>query len=385
MNSSKKSLPALRIHTNIPSPYRKHQFERLAQVFSNAKFYFYTEMDVDRPWLDELEKWKINWSRFRRTITFGRLGKCSIDLVVQILRDPKGTIHLVGCGVSMLDWCLLCLLGFLRCATIVHFNDGGFKENISIKTVKRWHALLKYGCWRMYTPGKIGQEYGLAFGFKSENIYNSYFSHDVKQFEAYYLKNHEMDRDKIRLANKIQDSQFVVLTISRFIDWKRIEDAASALYLLEKDNPGLAKRITYILVGEGESLAHESILDKLSLIQVVHLQQMSYDNILAWYCAADLFLLPSEGDIWGLVVNEALSMRLPVICTERIGASELIKEGTNGYIVPARSPKIVQQRITECFEDVEKLAKMKKSAGMIVDQWNTEKGIQELLRLCSDV
>ena len=96
---------------------------------------------------------------------------------------------------------------------------------------------------------------------------------------------------------------------------------------------------------------------------------------------ADLFILPSEGDIWGLVVNEALSMRLPVICTDPVGASELITNGVNGFVVPRRSPSEIAQRMTEILASEKTLSKMKAASGEIVRAWRTEFGVQELIRL----
>lgn len=384
MKSVRKTLPPLRIHTNIPSPYRKHQFERLAQVFSDAKFYFYTEMDADRPWNDNLELWKISWCRMRRSINLGRFGKLSVDLLRELLKQPAGTVHLVGCGVSILDWCVLCLLGFLRLAVIIDFNDAGFPDKVTEKTKKRWKYVFSWGCWRAYTPGKLGREFGIAHGLEEHNIYNSYFSHDVEAFRQYYNLNYTVKREDVRRLNGISDQKRVILTISRYLDWKRLEDAAEAIYLLERECPDLAANLVYVLIGEGAWESHIRILDRLEKINVILLKQMPYDEVVKWYCAADLFLLPSEGDIWGLVVNEALSMHVPVICTERIGAAELIKDGVNGYRVPVRSPQMICARMMDCLSDGDRLKDMKNDAGLIVEEWNTEKGIQELVRLCKN-
>lgn len=56
----------------------------------------------------------------------------------------------------------------------------------------------------------------------------------------------------------------------------------------------------------------------------------------AWFGRADVFVLPSRHDGWGVVVNQALGARLPVICTDQVGAAhDLICAEKNGLIVPA--------------------------------------------------
>ena len=55
-----------------------------------------------------------------------------------------------------------------------------------------------------------------------------------------------------------------------------------------------------------------------------------------FFAKADVFVLPSRHDGWGVVVNQALGAGLPVITTETVGAAhDLVREGVNGLIVPS--------------------------------------------------
>ena len=46
---------------------------------------------------------------------------------------------------------------------------------------------------------------------------------------------------------------------------------------------------------------------------------------------ADVFVLPSRYDGWGVVINQALGAGLPVICSDQVGAGyDLVEEGLNG-------------------------------------------------------
>lgn len=54
------------------------------------------------------------------------------------------------------------------------------------------------------------------------------------------------------------------------------------------------------------------------------------------FCRADVLVLPSRHDGWGVVVNQALGAGLPVVCSDAVGAGvDLIHEGINGTIIPA--------------------------------------------------
>src|SRR5262249_18458612 len=54
-----------------------------------------------------------------------------------------------------------------------------------------------------------------------------------------------------------------------------------------------------------------------------------------FYAAADLLVLPSESESWGLVVNEAFACGLPAIVSDRVGcAPDMIRHDVTGRVVP---------------------------------------------------
>ena len=54
-----------------------------------------------------------------------------------------------------------------------------------------------------------------------------------------------------------------------------------------------------------------------------------------YYAQARLLLLPTSGDCWGVVINEAMAAGTPVITTEwTAAAGELVLHGRNGYVLP---------------------------------------------------
>jgi glycosyltransferase involved in cell wall biosynthesis len=62
---------------------------------------------------------------------------------------------------------------------------------------------------------------------------------------------------------------------------------------------------------------------------------LPHAEVAALMRTADIFVLPSLEDSYGLVVSEAMASGLPVVVTDHVGASEAIQPGVNGLIVPA--------------------------------------------------
>jgi glycosyltransferase involved in cell wall biosynthesis len=60
------------------------------------------------------------------------------------------------------------------------------------------------------------------------------------------------------------------------------------------------------------------------------------DALPKFFAQADVFVLPSRHDGWGVVVNQALGAGLPIIASDHAGAAhDLVRGGTNGFTFPA--------------------------------------------------
>ena len=82
--------------------------------------------------------------------------------------------------------------------------------------------------------------------------------------------------------------------------------------------------------------------------------------------ASDLFVLPSRHDGWGVVVNEALLRGVPVVCSDRCGASDLIREPWRGETFKSGSApslaSVLRRRITA--------GKQSPEAGHRIQEWS---------------
>jgi glycosyltransferase involved in cell wall biosynthesis len=70
------------------------------------------------------------------------------------------------------------------------------------------------------------------------------------------------------------------------------------------------------------------------------------------FSSADVFVLPSRRDGWGVVVNQAVSAGLPVIASDAVGAArDLVRSGENGFCVPAGEPAPLAEAMIQLAED----------------------------------
>ena len=87
------------------------------------------------------------------------------------------------------------------------------------------------------------------------------------------------------------------------------------------------------------------------------------------YQAASILVFPTLCDGFGMVVSEALAHGLPVLTTPNAGASQLIHEGRNGFLVAARDPEALAARMAWCLDHAAQLEEMRGAARTAARQW----------------
>jgi D-inositol-3-phosphate glycosyltransferase len=87
---------------------------------------------------------------------------------------------------------------------------------------------------------------------------------------------------------------------------------------------------------------------------VLFLGKQSQDTLPYYYSAAEIVLVPSHYESFGLVALEAMACGTPVIATQVGGLSYLIKDGFTGYTIPDDDPRALEQSMTQliCKEDI---------------------------------
>jgi len=81
------------------------------------------------------------------------------------------------------------------------------------------------------------------------------------------------------------------------------------------------------------------------------LENLPHSDVLELMMESDVLVLPSLADAFGLVITEALACGLPVVVTRNAGASDLIEDGREGFVVPICSAAAIADRLEKLIGD----------------------------------
>ena len=335
-NYSNRRIKVL-IITNVPAPYRVDFFNDLGKLCDlTVVFDKSTSDERDSSWCNK------NFCYFSGIILNGMSINTDTAIcpgIVKLLKNMKFD-HIINTNIYSPTGMLAVI--FCKAHHIPFYieADGGFAKNgrgIKEKIKKMLTSSAKY----YFSTSDALDNYYISYGADMNRIYRYPFTSlreiDILSPRTSIIEREEI-RKKYRKLNNLDD-EFIILSVGQFIYRKGFDVLIHAMKFL----PGNYK--LYIVGGNGNT--YSDIIEDLGIDNVSFISFISKDKLKEFYFAADLFVLPTREDIWGLVINEAMSCALPIITTTKcIAGLELVKDGINGYLVEPDEPKLLSDKIS---------------------------------------
>ena len=129
-----------------------------------------------------------------------------------------------------------------------------------------------------------------------------------------------------------------------------------------------------IFVGEGKLRKQmEDYVKQNGLQNVLLTGFVNQSQISKYYAIANVFVMCSEMETWGLSLNEAMNFELPVVISSTCGSSfDLVKDGVNGYIFQKSDVNELAKKIESVLLSEENLRKMGKESLEIINQYSID-------------
>jgi N-acetyl-alpha-D-glucosaminyl L-malate synthase BshA len=199
-------------------------------------------------------------------------------------------------------------------------------------------AVSKNLCEETYRTFKIEKEIQVIYNFV-----------DVQRFT----------RKPIDAFKKViaPDGERILLHASNFRKIKRVQDVVKIFYEVNKQLPS-----KLLFVGDGpERATAEELCRQLGTCDNTRFvgKQEQMEDILA---IADLFLLTSEYESFGLAALEAMAAGVPVVSTNAGGLGEIMVQGETGFMSDVGDVETMSRCAVDILQDDERLEKFKRAA-----------------------
>ncbi|MBE3143408.1 MAG: glycosyltransferase family 4 protein [Planctomycetes bacterium] len=312
------------ILNDIPTPWREPVFERVYHKLTGTVQVVYFKDNEKR------RLWTFNQGSHPKTVlrslTITTCGKerffnpgilpfllrqrPRVALIFTSFKDPTGWLALLICRV----------LG----TKIALLEDTWLGRDRGINGLQRLARRIGYNC------------FGDAFVGASRQTL-AMFKHYNRRLipEQLFLSHLVADNDyfKTQLSGKRLERRFDVMFSGRIVPVKNPEFFAKVC-------AGVKARIgrcRVLIIGEGQAdlkAAMRTIFERHG-VEYEFTGFIKHAALPDYYAQAKLLLMPTSGDCWGVVINEAMLAGTPVITTEMTAAAgELVLHEQNGYVLP---------------------------------------------------
>jgi D-inositol-3-phosphate glycosyltransferase len=183
------------------------------------------------------------------------------------------------------------------------------------------------------------------------------------------------------------DGEGIILFVGRIVPLKGVDKLLMALPYLKN---GLRLRI---LVVGGDEYCHGEMIRLKSLAKSLQIHDsvsflglVKHEELPYFYSAADLCVLPSYYESFGLVALESLACGTPVVGTNVGGLEDVIRQGETGYVVADNSPFRLARKIALLLSMSKKEAKSSIRASVMEFSWSkiAERMVNEYRAVVSD-
>lgn len=353
--------------TNYPSPYRVDFFNQLGKKDS---------IQLDVLFLEAIEEQThraTDWFHedydfftpifLSKTIKLSRSFFICKDIISHV-KKPYDEIIFGGYNYPSMIYAML-YLRLHKKRFSIEIDGGLVSHDSGIKCAIKRFLISSASKW--YSTGVTSDEYLLHYGAQKDYIYRYPFS-SLKEADIDSSQLSKAQLESRKSANRellgIKE-QKVLLAVGQFIHRKGFDVLLRCAKQLPKD-------IGIYIVG---GTAPEEYIDYIKINDLNNVYIVDFkpkEELLRYYHAADIFVLPTREDIWGLVINEALAYGLPTITTNRcVAGLELIENGIDGYIVDVDSDEQLYAAIVKIFKS--DLFTMRENALEISQNYTIEK------------
>jgi glycosyltransferase involved in cell wall biosynthesis len=330
------------IVTEIPAPFRIPLFNALAREHG---------VELQVCFLAERDPRRTHYRVYRDEFAFDEVVLPGIGLrrggrwlmlnrgVLRLLRRTRPDVIVAGGWNQPTFWQVLLAARLTRTPALLWVESTSRDARVGGAPARRLRRLALCLAVGFVVPGRASREYLRGLGVPDERIAVAPNAVELRIF----VERVDAERtDRAALCERLGLDGCVFLYVGRLDAEKGLDILLGAM----RDVPG-----TLVLIGSGPL---EPELRRSAGERVRLLGALARDELVPWYAAADVLVLPSRSEPWGMVLNEAAAAGLPLVATEAVGAAhDLIEPGGNGFRVPVDDQAALAEALRSLAADPE--------------------------------
>jgi glycosyltransferase involved in cell wall biosynthesis len=241
------------------------------------------------------------------------------------------------------------------------FGDTTLQTEHARSTWRRAGKRLVFTQWlrragALLAAGGATRKYFEHYGARPESIFICPYAVDVARFRRTVADTSAEARAHMRSRWGIPENKRIVMYCGKLAPWKRPLDVLRAVQRFAGND------VLAVFVGDGEL---KETLRRQGGSQVVTTGFLNQAEIPVALSMADVLVLASEHEPYGMVVSEAQVVGVPAIVSDACGcqgAEAVVQDGVSGFVYPVGDVAALADRLSRLLSDAELMTRMRAKA-----------------------
>ena len=320
------------------------------------------------------------WPFTYRWMPTVRFGGRWLSTPVPLFPNGKPDVFLTAFADPSLlgTWLVARLLGVKGALYMEKTSPAWSRRSRLKEALKRRIVPLADG---VLTQGPDGAGYARSYGAARNRIHCARHGISIEVFnDAFNARSQNRRESREQLGLK----GITYIYVGRLWTGKGVDDLIEAFASVSEHYP---EKVSLLLAGSGpdEGRFRRRAADS-GAKGIVFAGRVPPSRISAMYCAADVFVFPSLGDTYGIVIDEAMASHLPVIAATSIGEVGVrVIDGKNGYLIAPNNSVALADRMERFVRNPDLITSMgaeswKQISSHTLDQWagDFERAVEQI-------
>ncbi|HLF87586.1 MAG TPA: glycosyltransferase [Anaerolineales bacterium] len=203
-------------------------------------------------------------------------------------------------------------------------------------------------------------------------------------------------KDEAREFTNIPLDHQNILFVGRIEPLKGIDILIQAIGMMTRQGLVDRKNLSVTIIGGDPAVSREAMTHEMVRLQdlrndygvgdvVTFLGKRSQDTLVYFYSAADVLVMPSHYESFGMVALEAMACGTPVVASEVGGLAFLVKNGETGFLFPGDDPEALCERLTALISNQMAREQMGQRAVTHAQQYQWQNIATQLIEVYSSI
>lgn len=119
--------------------------------------------------------------------------------------------------------------------------------------------------------------------------------------------------------------------------------------------------------------------------QLIFLGKRSQDTLPYYYSSAEVLIMPSHYESFGMVALEAMACGIPVVASQVGGLAFLVQDGMTGYVVPDDEPQVLAERLIQLITNPQLRQQLGRQACEYAQEYDWQKVTERIIKVYQEV